>query len=73
MEDFKAVFADRYGTPYAVCRSPTAGPGGDGSATLATVVMDVTEGRMSVAKNPYAGVHFQEFSALKASAEPNAA
>ncbi|MEM1110475.1 MAG: C45 family peptidase [Pseudomonadota bacterium] len=59
--DFIEAFADRYGAPYAICRAPVEGPGGDQSATLATVVMDVTAGRLLVAKTPYAGAKFQAF------------
>ncbi|MEM7692504.1 MAG: C45 family peptidase [Pseudomonadota bacterium] len=71
--DLKSAFADQYGAPYAVCRSPTDGPGGDGSATLATVVMDVTAGTMSVAKNPYGEHSYQEFSFTAVDADRNVA
>lgn len=62
VKDFKDAFADRYGTPQAVCRSPVAGPGGKTSSTVATIIMDTTARRMWIAKRPYAQPHFQQVS-----------
>ena len=62
IDDFKEAFADKWGAPYSVCRSPAKGPGGDSSATLATVIMDVTAGEMFVASKPYDKPQFQSFS-----------
>ncbi|MEM0955777.1 MAG: C45 family peptidase, partial [Pseudomonadota bacterium] len=62
LDDLKDAFSDRFGDPYGVCRAPSVGPGGDESATLATVVMDLTAGEFCVAKNPYDGARFQEFN-----------
>jgi isopenicillin-N N-acyltransferase-like protein len=61
-DDFKTAFADRYGTPRAVCRSPVLGPGGKSSSTVATIVMDTTAGRMWIAKRPYDEPVFREYA-----------
>jgi isopenicillin-N N-acyltransferase-like protein len=61
-EDFKAAFADRYGSPRAVCRSPVPGPGGKTSSTVATVVLDTTAGTMWIAKRPYEQARFRQYS-----------
>lgn len=60
--DFQAAFADRYGAPRAVCRSPVLGPGGKTSSTVATVVMDTSEGKMWIAKRPYEGARYRQYS-----------
>lgn len=62
VDDFKAAFADRYGSPRAVCRSPVTGPGGKTSSTVATIVMDTTDRRMWIARRPYGPHHFTEYS-----------
>lgn len=61
VEDMKQAFADKYGAPFAVCRSPNTGPGGDSSATLATVVMDVTAGELHICACPYQNDEYQLF------------
>lgn len=60
-DDFKQAFADRYGAPRAVCRSPVQGPGGKTSSTVATVIMDTTAGRMWIARRPYDDTFYQEY------------
>lgn len=62
IEDFKQAFADRYGSPRAVCRSPVAGPGGKTSSTVATIIMDTTNKRMWVAKRPYGPHSYKEYT-----------
>jgi isopenicillin-N N-acyltransferase-like protein len=62
LEDFKDAFADRYGSPRAVCRSPVQGPGGKTSSTVATVLMDTTAEQMWIAKRPYDGAVFKQYS-----------
>lgn len=62
VEDFKSAFADRYGAPRAVCRSPILGPGGKTSSTVASIVMDTTEGTMWIAKRPYENSRFRQYS-----------
>lgn len=62
VEDFKAAFADRFGAPRAVCRSPITGPGGKTSSTVATVIMDTTLRTMWIAKKPYESRHFKEYA-----------
>jgi isopenicillin-N N-acyltransferase-like protein len=52
---FKRAFADRYGAPDAVCRSPSRRSDGSVSATVASLVMDAAAGRMWVAPSPYLG------------------
>lgn len=61
-DDFKAAFADRYGSPRAVCRAPVTGPGGKTSSTVATVIMDTTERKMWIAKRPYGPHHYAEYA-----------
>ncbi|MFW6119166.1 MAG: C45 family autoproteolytic acyltransferase/hydrolase [Planctomycetota bacterium] len=54
--DRQAVMAaldDRFGSPHAVCRSPIARPDGSVSMTVASLVMDVTAGRMWVRMSPW--------------------
>lgn len=48
-----AALRDDHGTPHSVCRPPTRGPGGDAVSTVASIVMDVTAGRMRVVPTPY--------------------
>lgn len=62
IEDFKEAFADRYGSPRAVCRSPVLGPGGKTSSTVATIIMDTTAGKLWAAKRPYETARFREYS-----------
>lgn len=62
IETFKEAFADRYGAPRAVCRSPISGPGGKSSSTVATIIMDTTAGKMWVAKRPYGPHRYTEYS-----------
>ena len=52
---FKRAFADRYGAPDAVCRSPSKRSDGSVSATVASLIMDAAAGRMWVAPSPYLG------------------
>lgn len=59
--DLINAFADRYGSPRAVCRSPISGPGGKTSSTVATVVMDTSARRMWIARQPYREHHFREY------------
>ncbi len=54
-------FQDNYGAPEAVCRSPTFGPGGDTSSTVATIIMDAGSGRMWAAPRPYGKHVFTEY------------
>jgi isopenicillin-N N-acyltransferase-like protein len=60
--DFQEAFADKYGSPRAVCRSPVTGPGGKTSSTVATIVMDTTAKKMCIAKRPYETARFAEYS-----------
>jgi isopenicillin-N N-acyltransferase-like protein len=62
VEDFQAAFADRYGAPRAVCRSPITGPGGKTSSTVASIVMDTTEKKMWIARRPYEAHRYVEYS-----------
>ncbi len=62
VNDFKKAFADRYGAPRAVCRSPVIGPGGKTSSTVATIVMDTTAGSMFIAKRPYDQPIYREYT-----------
>lgn len=57
----KEAFQDRYGSPRAVCRTPTRGPGGRISSTVATVIMDTADGTMWIAPRPYGPHSFTEY------------
>jgi isopenicillin-N N-acyltransferase-like protein len=54
-DSFKAALADRFQWPQSVCRPPIAGGvGGAVVSTVATVIMNVSEGKFHVRKAPYA-------------------
>ncbi len=53
---------DRFGAPRAVCRSPSAGPGGASAATVATIVIDPTARKMRIAPAPFLPHRFTEYS-----------
>lgn len=59
--DLMDAFADRYGSPYAVCRSPVADDTGTLVSTVATLIMDVTARKMLIAVAPYEGADYWEF------------
>lgn len=59
-EDFKVAFADRFGSPRAVCRSPVEGPGGKVSSTVVTIIMSASEKKLWIAKRPYEKAIFEE-------------
>lgn len=53
-EDLQAAFADTYGQPRGVCRSPTPETNERApTSTVASLVMDTTAGHMWVARAPY--------------------
>lgn len=53
IDHIKTILSDRYGSPSAICAAPDQGPGGDMSATVATIIMDVADRRMWVAPLPF--------------------
>ncbi len=61
LEDLKAAFADRFGAPRAVCRSPAPGERGGEHSTVATILMDVTDRILWAAPAPYEGAHYTEY------------
>lgn len=61
LETFKEAFQDRYGAPRAVCRTPTRGPGGRISSTVAAILMDTSQARMWVAPRPYGEHSYTEY------------
>lgn len=61
LDDMKTVFADTFGSPDAVLRSPKARPGGNLSGTVATLIMDTTARRMWLAPRPYLGIAFTAY------------
>lgn len=50
--DVAAALRDDFGAPYAVCRAPLANPRGDLTATVATLMMDSTEGTIEITPLP---------------------
>ncbi|HEX2139489.1 MAG TPA: C45 family peptidase [Woeseiaceae bacterium] len=61
VDTFKAALADRYGAPDSICRSPAPRPGGMVSASLYSLIMDVTARRMWVAPTPFEGAEYAEY------------
>lgn len=61
IETFKRAFADEYGKPDSVLRHPAARPGGNMSATVASIIMDSTAGKMWVSRSPYKGTAYVEY------------
>lgn len=61
LASMRDAFADRYGEPYGVCRVPSTGPGGTAASTVASVLMDVSEMRMLIARQPYAGASYWQY------------
>ncbi|GIL39127.1 C45 family autoproteolytic acyltransferase/hydolase [Roseiterribacter gracilis] len=57
----KAGFADTFGSPDAILRTPKQRPGGNLSGTVATLIMDLTARRMWIAPSPYLGARFTEY------------
>lgn len=62
VETFKDAFADTFGSPSAVLRTPKARPGGNLSGTVASIIMDTTAKKMWIAPSPYLGAHYTEYS-----------
>lgn len=62
VDTFKRAFADSYGSPDAVCRSPAPRIDGFNSATIATLIMDTTSRQMWIAAAPFNGCNFKEYS-----------
>ena len=61
-QDVLDALQDRFGAPRAVCRSPSAGPGGASSATVATIVMDPAARKMRIAPAPFKAHRFTDYS-----------
>jgi isopenicillin-N N-acyltransferase-like protein len=58
LSTLQAAFQDRFGAPYAVCRSPVLGKS---TATVATVIMDTTAQIMWISPRPYGPHKFTEY------------
>lgn len=58
---FEQIFADSYGTPNSICRPPTHRHDGALSATVASLIMDTTAGKMWLAPAPYQGAQYTEY------------
>ncbi|WP_417794807.1 C45 family autoproteolytic acyltransferase/hydolase [Terasakiella pusilla] len=59
---FEQILADDYGTPNSICRPPFARVDGARSATVASLIMEPASGRLWIAKNPWAGPKYTEYS-----------
>lgn len=64
-DDFKLALQDHFGLPNSVCRHPAERSDGTTIATVASVVMDLSEGRMWVAPGPTCENAYQEYSLRK--------
>ncbi len=62
IEAVKAALDDHFGAPYAVCRSPITRADGSVSMTVATIIMDVTAGRMWVRMSPWKNTGTEEYA-----------
>lgn len=61
-EEVIEALSDRFGSPRAVCRAPSAGPGGATSATVATIVIDPAARKMRIAPTPFKEHIYTEYS-----------
>jgi isopenicillin-N N-acyltransferase-like protein len=61
VDTLKSALADSYGSPDAVCRSPSQRPGGMITGTVYTLVMDAGAKSMWLAPRPYLGAHYTEY------------
>lgn len=61
-EEVIEALSDRFGAPRAVCRAPSAGPGGATSATVATIVIDPAARKMRIAPTPFQAHIYTEYS-----------
>ena len=61
-DDVLAALSDRFGAPRAVCREPSAGPGGATSATVATLFLDPAGRRMRIAPTPFQEHVYTEYT-----------
>jgi isopenicillin-N N-acyltransferase-like protein len=62
VEDLKVAFKDHYGKPDSVCRHATARSNGTVIGTVASIIMDVTAGRMWIAPGPVCENDFTEYT-----------
>lgn len=62
IKHFKMAFADMFSSPSAVCAAPDDGPGGDNSATVLSILMDLSQAKMWVAVKPYLAQNYVEYS-----------
>lgn len=62
VDHMKEAFFDDFGSPYSVCRPPIDKRGDDAlSMTVATIIMDLTDGVMWVCRAPYKNNQFTEY------------
>lgn len=61
VDTFKEGFADRFGSPDAILRSPKVRPGGNLSGTVASLIMDTTDRKLLAAPSPYLGPVYTEY------------
>ena len=61
MEHIKAALDDRFDSPHGVCATPSSGMNGEQLSTVATILMDVSIGRMWVARRPYLKQEYAEY------------
>ncbi|MBV1900656.1 MAG: hypothetical protein KUG56_03180, partial [Kordiimonadaceae bacterium] len=62
LDTFKEGFADTFGSPDAILRTPKARLGGNLSGTVASIIMDTTDKKMWIAPSPYLGINYTEYS-----------
>jgi hypothetical protein len=62
VDTLKEIFADRFDSPNAICRSPAHRADGSHSATVANLIMDTTAGKMWLAPAPYGDTRYTEYA-----------
>ncbi len=62
VDTLKDAFANTFGAPDAILRTPKARPGGNLSGTVASLIMDTTARKMWLAPRPYQNIEYTEYS-----------
>ena len=61
-EDIMRALSDRFGSPFSVCRDPSSDEGGEVFSTVATILIDASDGVMEICKVPYENTRFATYS-----------
>jgi len=61
-KDVMNALGDKFGSPFSVCRDPSSDEGDEIFSTVATIIIDSTEGIMEICKTPYENKKFTIYS-----------